>query len=179
MLYCDRGTLICILSSRHLARFSFTPADASESSPVKVEVYRADPSSTQPFFSATIHPISYLPAFPMSSSWLSYLGISTCILQPPLPEGDPADLVVGTKDWKISNPILKSKRAKIVWIDMKQPDEDWKNGEAAAGQEEGDTLLTKHGNGHENWWPGMRRWHLGMICENATLELGEPEVLLE
>ncbi len=147
------------------------------SSPVKVEVYRSEPSATQPFFSATIHPISYLPAFPMSSAWLSYLGISTHILQPPLPEGDPADIVVGTNDWKRSNPILKSKRAKIVWIDMKQPDEDQRNGEAAVDEDEGDALLKKKGKGLENWWPGMKRWHLGMVCENAALELGEPEIL--
>ena len=115
----------------------------------------------------------------MSSTWLSYLGISTDILQPPLPEGDPADIVVGTNDWKRSNPILKSKRAKIVWIDMKQPDEDQKNRQAAVGQDEGAALLTKKGKDLENWWPGMRRWHLGMVCENATLELGEPEILHE
>lgn len=65
----------------------------------------------------------------------------------------------------------------MVWIDMKQPGEDPKNGDAALGQEEGDALLKKEGKSHENWWPGMRRWHLGMICENGTLELGEPEVL--
>lgn len=112
----------------------------------------------------------------MSSSWLSYLGISTCILQPPLPEGDPADVIVGTQDWKRSNPILKSKRAKVVWIDMKQPEENRRLGEAAVGQGEEDALSNIKGKGYENWWPGMRRWHLGMVCADATLELGEPEV---
>ena len=168
-----------LIVPRHLARFNFTPADPATSAPVKVEVFRADPNSTQPFFSATIHPINYLPAFPISSTWLSYLGISTYILQPPLPEGEPSDLVVGTNDWKRSNPILKSERAKMVWIDMKQPDEGRRNGEAAVGQEEGNALLDKKRKGYENWWPGMRRWQLGVICENATLELGEPEVLKE
>ena len=175
MLSCDTCNLNIVLY-RHLARFNFTPSDPSTFSPVKVEVFRADLSSTQPFFSATIHPVSYLPRFPMSSTWLSYLGISTDILQPPLPEGDPADVVVGSKDWKRSNPVLRSKRTKLVWIDMKQLDEDRKNGEAAVGQEEGDALLKRKGKGNENWWPGMRRWHIGMICEDATLELGEPEV---
>lgn len=164
---------------KHLARFNFTSLDPSRSSSVKVEVFRADPSSTQPFFTATIQPISYLPGFPMFSAWLSYLGISTRILQPPLPEGDPADVVVGTKDWKRSNPILKSKRAKMVWIDMKQSNKDGEYGEAAGGMEEEDALLKNNGKGHDNWWPGMRRWHLGMICEDATIELGEPEVLSE
>lgn len=115
----------------------------------------------------------------MSSSWLSYLGISTYILQPPLPEGDPADVVVGTNDWKRSNPILKSKRAKMMWIDMKQPDGDRQHGEAEPSQEEGAALLENKGKGYENWWPGMRRWQLGLICEDATLDLGEPEVLVE
>ena len=113
----------------------------------------------------------------MSSSWLSYLGISTCILQPPLPEGDPADVVVGTNDWKRSNPILKSKRAKMMWIDMKQPDGDRQHGEAELTQEEGAAMLENKGKGYENWWPGMRRWQLGMMCEDATLDLGEPEVI--
>lgn len=162
---------------RHLARFKFTPLDPSTSSPVKVEVFRADPCSTQPFFSASIHPISYLPAFPMSSTWLSYLGISTYILQPPLPEGDPSEVVVGSEDWKRSNPILKTKRAKMVWIDMKQSDEGRKGVRAAVAQGEGATLLTKHEEVYENWWPGMRRWHLGMILEDAILKLGEPKVL--
>ena len=85
------------------------------------------------------------------------------MLQPPLPEGDPADVVVGTNDWKRSSPILKSKRAKMVWIDMKQ-DEDA-------------ILLANKGKGYENWWPGLRRWHLGMISEDTTLELGEPEII--
>ena len=67
----------------------------------------------------------------------------------------------------------------MVWIDMKQADEDRKRGEGAVGQEEGDAVVRKEGKGYENWWPGMRRWHLGMVCENATLELGEPEVIQE
>lgn len=113
----------------------------------------------------------------MSSSWLSYLGISSLILQPPLPEGDPADVVVGSTDWKRSNPILKSKHAKMVWIDMKQHDGDEHNSEAAVGHEEGAKLLKTKGKGYENWWPGMRRWQLGVICEDATLDLGEPEII--
>ena len=62
----------------------------------------------------------------------------------------------------------------MVWIDLKQPDKDR---EAAVGQEEGDVLLKTKGKDRENWWPGMGRWHLGVFCENATLELGKPEVL--
>ena len=103
--------------------------------------------------------------------------MSTCILQPPLPEGDPADVVVGTNDWKRSSPILKSKRAKMAWIDMKQPDRDPQNGKAAASQDESATSLADKGKGYENWWPGMGRWHLGMTWEDTTLELGDPEII--
>ena len=63
----------------------------------------------------------------------------------------------------------------MVWIDMKQSDGDIE--EAAVSQEQADAPLQTKGKGYENWWPGMRRWHLGMVCEDATLELGEPEVL--
>lgn len=63
----------------------------------------------------------------------------------------------------------------MVWIDMKQSDGNIK--EAAVSQEQADAPLQTKGEGYENWWPGMRRWHLGMVCEDATLELGEPEVL--
>lgn len=69
-------------------------------------------------------------------------------------------------------PVLKASKAKLVWIDMKQPDSG-KN--AKSGTEEGDALS---GNkGPENWWPGMKRWHLGLYCPEATPELGEPDVL--
>ena len=103
--------------------------------------------------------------------------MSTRILQPPLPEGDPAAVVVGTNDWKRSSPIMKSKRAKMVWIDMKQPDGDRQNGEAAVGQDQDATSLANKAKGYQNWWPGMKRWHLGMICEDTTLELGDPEII--
>ena len=72
--------------------------------------------------------------------------------------------------------MINSKRATLVWIDMRQFDEDLHNDEAAGGQDDGANLLTKKAKGYENWWPGMRRWHLGMICKDATLELGEPEI---
>jgi len=140
---------------------------------LKVEVFPIDPSSARPFFSATIRPTSYTPSFPYDSAWLGYVGMSTHILQPPLPAGNPADVVVGTDTWKRSNPSIKCSRAKMVWIDMKQPDNGAKD--TGSGEGEGDALLAKKGN--ENWWPGLRRWHLGMYCPDATLELGEPQIV--
>ena len=98
--------------------------------------------------------------------------MSTHILQPPLPEGQPADVVVGTSKWLRSHPILKSGRAELVWFDMKQAGEAKNRG---TGNDEGDSLLQKAGS--ENWWPGMRRWQIGFYCPDATLELGEPKIL--
>lgn len=65
----------------------------------------------------------------------------------------------------------------MVWIDMKQSDEGCKAAETAVGQGEVDLLSTKHEKVYENWWPGMRRWHLGLICEDSVLQLGQPEIL--
>lgn len=139
---------------------------------MKIEVFRPDASSTRPFFTATILPISYAPSLPFSSTWLDYLGLSTHILQPPLPAGDPADLEVKTEGWRRSHPSLRCSKAKLVWFDMKQPSEGQKSG--GHGEGEGDALLAKTGN--ENWWPGLRRWNLGLYLPDATLELGEPEI---
>lgn len=57
-------------------------------------------------------------------------------------------------------------------MDMKQPP----SGEMAegGGDGEGASLLKK---GEENWWSGMRRWHLGMVCEDAVIELENPEIM--
>ena len=56
---------------------------------------------------------------------------------------------------------------------MKQPQGEMKD--AGVGSEEADSLLIRGEN--ENWWPGMRRWNIGLYCPDATLDLGEPEVL--
>lgn len=93
--------------------------------------------------------------------------------QPPLPKGDTPELC-GTDQWKRSNPVLYSRNTKLVWIDMKQPPT-----EADAegdGDEEGDALLGRKQK-NEHWWPGMKRWHVGLWFDNADLELGEPEIL--
>lgn len=69
--------------------------------------------------------------------------------------------------------MMKSKAARMVWIDMRQPSESNKGG--GAGQSEDDALLAKKEN--EHWWPGMRRWHMGLFMKDAILELGESEIL--
>ena len=55
---------------------------------------------------------------------------------------------------------------------MKQPQSSVET--ASDGHDEGDALLQKRPK-DENWWPGLRRWHIGFWLENATLDIGEPE----
>lgn len=55
---------------------------------------------------------------------------------------------------------------------MKQPQP--KLGTASDGHEEGDALLQRKPQ-DENWWPGLRRWHVGFWFDDATLALGKPE----
>ena len=153
---------------RHIARFKFTPT-SSAPLPLKVEVF--DPSSDHPFFAATIHPTSYTPTFSFSSEWQGYLGLPTKVLQPPLPTGTPPNVEVGTKPWMLLSPVLTSKKCKIIWLDMKQPS---RKAAAGAGEQEGDSLLK--GDKDDHWWPGIGRWRLGMSCEDAILEIGEPEL---
>ena len=95
--------------------------------------------------------------------------MSTYILQPPLPEGEPAEIVVGTDNFLLSHPVLRSGKAQIAWFDMRQP----------KGKDEHERVRDTRfeSTRNENWWPGLRRWHLGLYCPNATLELGEPQVL--
>ncbi|KAL6720556.1 hypothetical protein ACLMJK_002480 [Lecanora helva] len=157
---------------KHLARFIFTPMGTT-SQTLQVQVFSTKPSSSRPFFSATISPVPYTPSFPFNSSWLDYIGFSTHILQPPLPSGIPADVVVRSDKWLRSHPILKSGKAKLVWFDMKQVAQGKKG--AGSGNNEEEHLLNKDEN--VNWWPGMRRWHLGIHCSDAILELGEPDIL--
>lgn len=74
----------------------------------------------------------------------------------------------------MSNPVLYGRNTRLVWIDMKQPT----SGSEAEGDgdEEGDSLLGKSQK-NENWWPGMKRWQVGLWFDNAALDLGEPEIL--
>ena len=57
-------------------------------------------------------------------------------------------------------------------MDMRQPPKDGQS--VNAGEHESHAL--SKAQGEDNWWPGIGRWRLGMVCEEATLELGHPEV---
>lgn len=57
---------------------------------------------------------------------------------------------------------------------MKQPPSE--SGVEGDGEEEGDALLGSKRR-YENWWPGMKRWHVGLWFDNGALDIGEPEML--
>ena len=84
-------------------------------------------------------------------------------MQPPLPQGkgEFKDVEVGTEDWRASSPVLRSKRARGVWVDLRQ--------DGVSGEEERSVKAV------ENWWPGLGRWRLGLWLEDAVLDLGNPE----
>lgn len=71
-------------------------------------------------------------------------------------------------------PLLYSKKTSLVWIDLKQPPS--KSKAAGTGGEEDDGLLEREQK-NENWWPGLKRWHVGLSFEDASLTISEPEIL--
>lgn len=149
-----------------------TTATATTPTPSTLTEYDTMETSVKPFFTAVIHEVPYVPALPFASNWCEYVGLSTRILQPPLPVGK-EEYEVGTENWMLGRPILRTRRAKAVWFDMRQAGGIKKEGEVLP--EAGEAREKEQVE--ENWWPGMRRWNLGLTCENATLDLGEPEVL--
>ena len=99
------------------------------------------------------------------------MGLPSKCLQPPLPVGHPPEMEVGTDSWALCAPTLKSKKCRLVWLDMQQdqPVED-------SAEDDGPPKTVYEEKGAENWWPGMGRWKLGMSMDDATLEIGEPQM---
>ena len=136
-------------------------------------MFPEDPSATTPFFSANILPVRWLPPFRCSSEWSKYIGMDTHIVQPPLPKGNSPELC-GTDDWKKSHPVASSRKARWVWIDMQQPS----SSSSAPVNDQADRLsVPERRLTDENWWPGFKRWHIGLWLDDATLNLGEVEIL--
>ncbi|KAI4162933.1 MAG: hypothetical protein LQ342_003444 [Letrouitia transgressa] len=186
---------------KHLARFEFVLSDPKNphSPPASVKVFSVAPSNLTvtdgapgnnvgpesldkgaPFFAARFQCVPYFPAFPFRSSWMSYFGFPSGLLQPPIPVGEPPALEMGTETWKYSQPALTTGKAKLFWIDMKQEDGGESQGSrAAANTTDGNNTLSNKCNGKpsENWWPGMRRWQIGLWCPDATLTLGTPDTV--
>lgn len=73
--------------------------------------------------------------------------------------------------------MLRSRAARVVWIDLRQPVKEGRG--EGEGEGEGDALLRSGENKSEgeNWWPGGGRWRLGIWCQEAKLTLGEAEIL--
>ncbi|KAL8933691.1 MAG: hypothetical protein Q9216_006251 [Gyalolechia sp. 2 TL-2023] len=142
---------------KHIARFKYT-GDFS-APPFTVQLYPEDPAIDEPFFTASLQHLGFwTPTFPFSTNFLKRLGFPNEMVQPPLPEGEPKEVLCGTDAWyKLAGDIY-SPKAKLVWMDLKQP-----------GKEAD--------NERENWWPGIKRWHLGVWLQDAELDFGEPEAI--
>jgi hypothetical protein len=158
---------------KHLARFTFTNL---QDNGIAIAVYphdtdgspsEATPSST-PIFSAIYKPISYLPSFPMSTGVARYAGIDISLVQPPLPEGKGSQgELSGTERWSQVLPLEYSSKTSLGWWDLKQVD---------AGENEpllGRESDRRDGEVHENFWPRIGRWRIGMKMEDADIEFPE------
>lgn len=149
---------------KHLARFEFkedqdgtthiqvfphdTTGDASEAAP-----------SSSPFFRASFKTVPYVPSFPSSMGPLKYIGLEPILVHPPLPEGQGSQgELPGTDRWCAVTPGMSSSRTSIGWFDMRQAD--------------GEGNVVK-GGGFENFWPGMKRWHLGVRMDDAEIDFPE------
>lgn len=100
-------------------------------------------------------PVSYLPAFPLSSTWLpkSLMPIDSTLVQPPIPAGEDAAMP-GTDVWRTFDFTASTKRAMLMWVkyeDIKQAARD------------------------PYWPPFVHPYTIGLWMEDATLEIGAPE----
>lgn len=164
---------------KHLADFEFKPL---ANNAVRISVFPLEMSgsgtkrtrSSSPFFSAIYKPISYAPSFPLSTSAAKYVGLDLTLVQPPLPDGTASSQkeLVGTQQWCEVMPLEWSRKTSLGWWDLKA-------GEAT----EEDALLGGDrstgsggsGTGYENWWPGIGRWRIGLMMEDAVIGFPEGE----
>ncbi|KAL8689760.1 MAG: hypothetical protein Q9224_004571 [Gallowayella concinna] len=142
---------------KHIARFKYT-GDFS-APPFTVQLFPQDPSIDTPFFTASLQHLAFwTPSFPFSSNLLKWIGIPNTLVQPPLPEGDPREVICGTNTWYKVTTSIYSPKTKLVWMDLKQPGKE-------ANEE------------RNNWWPGIKRWHLGLWLQSTQMDLGYPEIV--
>ncbi|KAL8711245.1 MAG: hypothetical protein Q9220_004390 [cf. Caloplaca sp. 1 TL-2023] len=144
---------------KHIARFKCTGNFSAP--PFTIQLFPEDPANETPFFTASLKPLGFwTPSFPFSSKFLKRIGVPSSMVQPPLPSGEveSKDVVCGTDRWCKSEPVIYSPKAKLIWMDLKQPEQEGKKGS-------------------EHWWPGIKRWHVGVWLQNAQLDLGESEVI--
>ncbi|KAL8865622.1 MAG: hypothetical protein Q9174_006789, partial [Haloplaca sp. 1 TL-2023] len=141
----------------HIARFKYDGDFMAP--PFTVSIFPEDPAVDEPFFTASLQHLSFwTPIFPFSSKITRWLGLPDTMVQPPLPKGEPEEVECGTDVWYKARASIYSPKAKLVWMDLKQP-----------GKQTGEA--------RENWWPGIKRWNLGIWLQDVQMELGHPEVL--
>ncbi|KAI1366210.1 hypothetical protein F5Y08DRAFT_301551 [Xylaria arbuscula] len=171
---------------KHLARFEWVhtadgktkvrvyPYDTAASSDDGYSTISESEPSDNVFFHATFQPMRWAPSFPLSFSWLKYMGIDASLVQPPLPDGRQGDSSVGeelpgTRQWCQVLPGLSTRRATLGWIDMSQSSYDVAH--CSDGQD-----IKKGGNNETkcaNFWPGLRRWNMGILMQNADINFEE------
>jgi hypothetical protein len=101
----------------------------------------------------------------MATSIARYIGRDLSLVQPPLPRGgENSQELLGTDKWRRTMPYISSRKTSLGWWDMKQGDAAEEGGLPATGGDEGVR------DGYENFWPGSRRWRIGMRMENATIK---------
>ncbi|KAK5630610.1 hypothetical protein RRF57_006325 [Xylaria bambusicola] len=169
---------------KHLARFEW---DHSLDGKTRVRVYAYDTeeanddsysatSESEPskkfFFQATFQPVRWAPSFPLSFSWLKYVGIDASLVQPPLPDGSQnsswgREELPGTSRWCKVLPGLSTKRATLGWMDMSQDDATHDGG--GGGVKSGSGYDTEY----DNFWPGLRRWNVAIKMQNTDINFGE------
>lgn len=116
----------------------------------------------------------WAPSFPLSFSWLKYVGIDATLVQPPLPDGrqdnsQAGEELIGTDRWCKILPVLSTRKATLGWIDMSQHNSttgDNKDVNSSNGSSVTDAK-------YENFWPGLRRWDAAIKMENADISFGE------
>ncbi|XXH02503.1 hypothetical protein Hte_008879 [Hypoxylon texense] len=169
---------------KHLARFEW---DETPNGKTRVRVYPHDTAvssdnshgtesgpSEKFFFQAAFQPIRWAPSFPLSLSWLKYVGIDSSLVQPPLPDGRQGDSrageeLVGTSRWCKIQPGMSTRKATLGWIDMSQHDRSEANDDGGGNGNSGRGSDSKY----DNFWPGMRRWNVAIKMENADIDFGE------
>jgi hypothetical protein len=158
---------------KHLAHFTWTdhPNGSTE-----IKVYPHDhrqpysttsgppnPSTTKPFFQATISPIPYLPSVPLSSALLPKLGYDLTLVQPPLPAAPDASEgeLPGTEEWVAMTDFTESSRKScFAWGNFVQARGD---GEGGEGGDDSDGIF----------WPGLGRSGMVVKMERGEAAFGE------
>ena len=137
MLNCPGRNEWCI--PKHLARFEFSspPATGSPSPPhsLHVAVYPPHPNAQNPFFAATLTPMRWIPALPLSTKWLP---LDFSFAQPPIPAASEQSragpekildrdavedqaIVVGTSRWCMMSLAASSPKARGMWVELHTP----------------------------------------------------------